>query len=782
MTAGCAWLMWKSKPAAVLPPVSPPKENPAPATVSSTAIKSARNEITRDRDQITKKISASSDSVEEPRINQVVTWRRRFHWIALALVPSSLMLGATTYITTDIAAIPLLWVLPLALYLLSFIIVFAHISTRTQSIVTVIGLMILSLGLAYGVANHFFSGENEDMARWLVYGVGAILAAVTLKILPVRDPKLIHRVMIMIMPLLVLLIVFMILSSIKPGIIGNIALHLAALFVVSMVCHGELALDRPDPRHLTEYFLWMSFGGVVGGLFNGLIAPIAFKAIIEYQLVMVVACLLLPPLGLVKDSVWARRADLGLATIFLAVGAFLLLMRKMGGWPDMEPLTTGPWQWMLTALLLGGVLGGVAAYLGWGSPPAEPGQTPQTHWLDRLLDVALPLSLMVLVLGLLWGLSARPVVGRLAGFAQMVNMEPSEFRNILTFGLPAVLCYTFVERSVRFGLGVGAILLTAAFSVIITDSPLHQDRSFFGVLRVEADDADLWEIRTTSGRFAYTASVRTRNRLVYEGGTVTGAWSYDTHNLTHGTTLHGKQLLDPNLRDLAISYYHRTGPIGHVLRNYNTDPNRAMAVIGLGTGSMACYGMKGQRLDFFDIDPVVLGISYDTNEYFTFIEDAEDRGVNIGLVLGDARLTFEPKRDQARLKPLRNRNKQAIPNERKHGEPLTPQDRYGLIIVDAFSSDAIPVHLITREAMEIYRDRLLPDGVLCMHISNRYLTLEPVLANIVHELGMAGYHMSDDDNSSVGKNTAHWVAIGARRSIWKSSCTPSAGKTTPTRR
>ena len=184
-----------------------------------------------------------------------------------------------------------------------------------------------------------------------------------------------------------------------------------------------------------------------------------------------------------------------------------------------------------------------------------------------------------------------------------------------------------------------------------------------------------------------------------------------------------------------------------------------MAVIGLGTGSMACYGLKGQTLDFFDIDPVVVGITFDTDKYFSFIEDAEDRGVDVSLILGDARLTFEPKRrDQARLKPLRNRDG-TPPAARTYRKPLTPKDKYGLIVVDAFSSDAIPVHLITREALEIYRERLLPDGVLCMHISNRYLALQPVLANIVGELGMAGYHMSDNDNSAVGKNTAHWVAI-----------------------
>jgi hypothetical protein len=198
---------------------------------------------------------------------------------------------------------------------------------------------------------------------------------------------------------------------------------------------------------------------------------------------------------------------------------------------------------------------------------------------------------------------------------------------------------------------------------------------------------------------------------------------------------------------------------------YNTDPKRAVAVIGLGTGTMACYAMPGQTFDFYDIDPVVVGISFDTNEFFTFVEDAEERGANISLVLGDARLTFDPKgaRARPRLKPLHKRQGEKVP-ARQHGLDLTSEQKYGLIVVDAFSSDAIPIHLITREALEIYRDRLLPDGVLCMHISNRHLDLQPVLANIVEELGMAGIHLSDkEDKYTPGKSSSHWVAIARKR-------------------
>ncbi|MFM7150268.1 MAG: hypothetical protein ACKO23_10540, partial [Gemmataceae bacterium] len=211
-----------------------------------------------------------------------------------------------------------------------------------------------------------------------------------------------------------------------------------------------------------------------------------------------------------------------------------------------------------------------------------------------------------------------------------------------------------------------------------------------------------------------------------------------------------------------LSYYHHTGPVGQVFLPHNTDPKRAFAVIGLGTGTMACYGLPGQTLDFYDIDPQVVDISFDTNEYFTFVEDAVDRGVNVNLVLGDARLTFNPKGTKTRLKPLAKRKNQPVP-ARKFGDPLTEDQKYGIIIVDAFSSDAIPVHLITKQAVKIYFDRLLEDGIVCMHISNRYLDLQPVLANIADELGVVGYHMSDDDSLAAGKNRSHWVALARKK-------------------
>src|SRR5262249_24895268 len=136
---------------------------------------------------------------------------------------------------------------------------------------------------------------------------------------------------------------------------------------------------------------------------------------------------------------------------------------------------------------------------------------------------------------------------------------------------------------------------------------------------------------------------------------------------------------------------------------------RPIGVIGLGSGILASYVQPGQRITFYDIDPVMIHIA--TNPaYFTFLRDCRGK---YDIILGDGRL--------------------------KLGE--APRGAYRLFVVDAFSSDAIPVHLLTREAIERYFDKLTPDGVLLVHVSNRYLQLAPVLGNIAHALGLSAVRM-----------------------------------------
>jgi hypothetical protein len=695
LTAGCAAFLWLSPPAPSAPPRKdewdePPTEG-EPETLSGT----------------------------------VSGWRR-FRWVLLAAVPSSLMLGATTYITTDIAAIPLLWVLPLALYLLSFIIVFAKIPVWLQNAIVFLEANTV-VGCLFGFAWSLL--EWSDKSSWpskiplpamLFILIGATGWIAAFLIFLNRRSDVLHRGHILVLPLIVLVILAMTLSDIKPKKVEyTIAMHLAALFVVAMVCHGELARDRPSTAHLTEYFLWMSFGGVVGGMFNALAAPLMFNTIAEYQIAMLAACLLLPPLTPESDDTTAGvTTDVGLALAFAVTGLVLLVLRIRDANIDLDLVKPQTLLWPVVALLAGLAYGGAAAL--------RERRHPAPAWIDLIL----PVSLGVLVLGLVFGVASHALDPRIKKLSEWTHLPMYQIRPIISFWIPAVLCYTFVERPRRFGLSVGALLLAGSIGAAIEEPPLLQRRSFFGVLKVEKGN--------------YNEDI-------------------EFHTLTHGTTMHGKQFrkdelhgkpftpidflycgwrpsffLD-ELRATPVTYYAPTGPVGHVMKAYN-QADRPVGVIGLGTGSMATYALPGQTMTFYDIDAVVRDISFSTADWFSFVADAKRRGAKISpLVLGDARLTLD-------------RN------------DLKGDDKYGILVIDAFSSDAIPVHLITLEAMQMYLRKLRDDGLILFHISNRHLDLKPVLANLAQATDpkLVAYVMEDWTEKELGKSASTWVVLARK--------------------
>src|SRR5579859_502440 len=200
-----------------------------------------------------------------------VLWRQRMRWIALAFVPSSLMLGVTSALTTDVPAIPLFWVLPLALYLLSFVFVFA------------------------------------------------------------KRPPLSHTWLIRRLPLLILASLIPTVSKGELPMVALLLIYLLTLFAVAMVCHGELARSRPGISRLTEFYLWISFGGVLGGIFNSLIAPVVFSTVLEFPIALILAALLRPPIDVKPaaspaEALMAKRKDwllplaLGLCMVIIITG------------------------------------------------------------------------------------------------------------------------------------------------------------------------------------------------------------------------------------------------------------------------------------------------------------------------------------------------------------------------------------------------------------------------------------------------------------------------------
>ena len=193
-----------------------------------------------------------------------------------------------------------------------------------------------------------------------------------------------------------------------------------------------------------------------------------------------------------------------------------------------------------------------------------------------------------------------------------------------------------------------------------------------------------------------------------------------------GTTVHGAQSFAPGQRCEPASYYVREGPLGQLFDALDGQAKR-VAVIGLGAGGASVYGRAGERWTFYEIDEAVARIA-ENPRYFTFLRDAK---ADIRVVLGDGRLKLAE----------------------------APDGSFDLFVLDAFSSDSVPVHLLTREAIELYLRKLSPDGLMAFHISNRYLDLRPVVSGNARSLGLPGLSQSYAVTRAAARD-------GAASSIW----------------
>lgn len=504
-----------------------------------------------------------SAEVDDSRSDAPVTFVRQIKWLLLAFAPSSLLLGFTTYVTTDITSVPLLWVVPLSLYLFTFILA--------------------------------FSRRNFIPQKLLVFSLPVLVLFQTV-VLPYM-------------------------GTISPVI--PVAVNLLTFFIAAMACHTELANDRPGTEHLTKFYLLVSTGGALGGLFNGLVAPVVFSSVVEYPLVMIIACV-------------------------------LCLYHKDKAASSKNPAATGremPW---LTDLAF---IAGVGAITAWV--------------IYCIKHFALDYRGMVYYVPMLC--------------------------------LIVVACLTLMRRPLRFGIGVALVLVIMSNGLNIDGQVVKQKRSFFGVLRV-----------------------RTQTNMI-------AGESVQVNLLVHGTTIHGVQIRNPEYRDVPISYFYRTGPIGQLLTSYNALGRlHDIGVTGLGAGALAAYAQPGQNLTFYEIDPLVKEVAEDS-AYFTYLSDAKERGVNTKIVLGDARLTIAK-----------------VPNK-----------AYDLIIFDAFSSDSIPVHLLTKQAVASFLTKLRDHGVIAIQITNKFLDLEPIIGNVAADLHLSAMVQRDNyyDNSMWWKFPSAWIIV-----------------------
>jgi SAM-dependent methyltransferase/MFS family permease len=213
--------------------------------------------------------------------------------------------------------------------------------------------------------------------------------------------------------------------------------------------------------------------------------------------------------------------------------------------------------------------------------------------------------------------------------------------------------------------------------------------------------------------------------------------------LLHGVILHGEQYLSETRRRTATTYYQVTSGVGAAILSLRERPANRVGVIGLGAGTLAAYGRQGDTYRFYDINPqVVVAAKRD----FTYLSDS---GARIEIAIGDARLNLERERPQ----------------------------QFDVLAIDAFSSDSIPVHLITREALGVYLRHMKPDGIVAFHVSNRFLNLVPVAARLAAEHG--AYAVLVDEESEEDRTTSTWVLVSRDKKALERPEIVDAGATQP---
>jgi SAM-dependent methyltransferase len=232
--------------------------------------------------------------------------------------------------------------------------------------------------------------------------------------------------------------------------------------------------------------------------------------------------------------------------------------------------------------------------------------------------------------------------------------------------------------------------------------------------------------QTDQGERLYVARDFFGVKKVMFGGEV------NTRMLLHGDTMHGLEAQNPRRLGQPLAYYHTTGPLGDVMEMMKDRPEQRVGVVGLGAGAVAAYSLPNRRITFFEIDPQVESIA---REYFTFLTRC---GSQCDVVLADGRLALEN----------------------------SPDSRFDLLVLDAFNSDSIPAHLVSREALAMYRLRLKPDGAILFHVSNRYLKVEDLVASLVTDAGLPALMRNDTDQSVFGKSESlYYIAALNSESI-----------------
>jgi hypothetical protein len=641
------------------------------------------------------------------------TWRRRWYWFIASAIPAGLLLAVTNYLTQDIASAPILWAVPLALYLTAFALEFARFSLFDRGPVA----LKVTLHLLYGFLFALFAiallvalqerGGNESGMMTFSCGVLFLLTLMAPSVwLPVLQP------------LSALGLVFvhanMFLNNAVSLNSTAILMHLACYYWSVRLCLGMLAKDRPAAPALTTYYTWIGIGGLGGGLFTLVIAPWLFRSgYREYALLTALACTLAPAWFAHGLSDW-------------------LLCRALFSKRTVDPDTPNLWASRIPLAFDVGLafMVGVAAFglffLRFNADGPLFFQGPIKDFRNRLSDIPLVIAL--------------------------------------------VLTTALFVRPLRFGLALTTIVAICFVGQSTQDNVLMRDRSAFGTYRVTEDIT----------------------RLKAPGRDVPP--SFTERKLTQGAVIQGTCITDPQeLSRYPTAYYHRAGPAGQVMRRlewwrvdggmpinqFNQDAGfwlrqhrdnvkgdarlvasligmgaspvggswmqtTAMqttaawseppfAIVGLGVGSMYCYARPFQWVDAYELDPAIIALSTQEPPMFHYYQSAQKRGVGAKIFPGDARRNL--------TKPGR-------------------EGFYHVLFVDAFNSDAIPTHLLTQEAIELYFQKLTPEGVVCIHTSNRHVDLPSVLQRLTQQLNLSMRELhAKEPIRDTGMLSSQWVVL-----------------------
>jgi len=475
--------------------------------------------------------------------------------IALSACSSTILLATTNLLCQDLSVIPLLWVVPLSIYLISFIFTF-------------------------------------DSNRWYKRGI--------------------------FWPLYF----FVVGLALKPrslGYHGNTVLQIigccAALFIVCMICHGELSRSKPASRHLTAFFFMIATGGALGGIFVVIIAPAIFSGFWEFQIALLSCGLLFFLAFILEDRSGRSEQTSWIASVVILPA--LLVPHVMSLLPKIKSLSFFTNEYYVSAIAVAVLL--IVRLL-----RRNQGESP-----TKDLNSTFP-----------W----QPVTA------------------VALLGVFAIIAYSYIA--------VGAQHI------------LFYERNFFGV------------------------------KYVYE--------KPEMVELICGSTVHGAQFKNPAQRNIPTVYYRPESGIGLLLSNFPRDRSGRdglrVGIIGMGIGTLASYARAGDYFRFYEIDSAVAQLSLGPRPYFQFLKDS---AASIDLVMGDGRLSLEREAARGNLQ------------------------RFDILAADAFSADAVPAHLLTREAMGIYLQHVRRGGVLAFNISNRFLDLAPVIAGLAKAFRLNAVQVRD---------------------------------------